>query len=84
MDGMTEISMDGKEAGADGVEREGGRKRYGSYPYSHTDGYLALDRTRLVGSAADWFFLSLTVQEPGIVCSFSIGRSTGVLLFYYY
>lgn len=24
MDGMTEISMDGKEAGADGVEREGG------------------------------------------------------------
>ena len=53
MVGMTEISMGRKEAGADGVEREGEKERYGSYPY--TDGSLALDRTRLVGITAVYF-----------------------------
>ena len=54
MVGMTEISMGRKEAGADGVEREGGKERYGSYPY--TEGSLALDRTRLVGITAFFLF----------------------------
>ena len=53
MVGMTEISMGRKEAGADGVEREGGKERYGSYPY--IDGSLALDRARLIGITAVFF-----------------------------